>query len=138
MHVRSFDKQNFDELVVVFIGKVSTGKDWRENFDESLAVHQIRRTFPLSKFCAIWYLCDHGTVQKKEVQKKLSKHDGVKQPDDRPQRCTSNTSKHTKLELHVHIPASPNSLQSGKKSTQAKKKPVHTGKKSVQTNSDST
>ena len=79
--------------------------------------------------------------KRKKSRKKLSKHDGVEQPDDdRPQQCTStsNASKHTKMKLHVHIPASPNTSHNGKKSAQAKKKPVHTGKKSVQTDSDST
>ena len=28
----------------------------RENFDESLAIHQIRQTFPPPKFCAIRYI----------------------------------------------------------------------------------
>ena len=37
---QNFDEQNFDELIVVFIGKVLTGKIERENFDESLAVRQ--------------------------------------------------------------------------------------------------
>ena len=75
--------------------------------------------------------------RKKKSGKKQSMHDGVEQPDDdRPQQCTSNTSKHTKLNLYAS--ASPNSLHcNGKKSTQTKKKPVQTGKKSAQTNSNS-
>ena len=84
--------------------------------------------------CTIMVRC-----RKKKSNKKLSKHDGVKQPDDdRSHQCTSNTSKHSELELHVHIPPSPNSSHNGKKSTQAKKKTVHTGRKPVQTSSDST
>ena len=47
----SMSEQNFDELIVAFIGKVLTGKD----FDKSFAIHQIRQTFPPSKFCAIRY-----------------------------------------------------------------------------------
>ena len=54
-HVRNIDKQNFDELIVAFIGEVLTGKIERENFDESFAFRQIRQTFPLSKFCALRY-----------------------------------------------------------------------------------
>ena len=48
-HVRKFDKQNFDKSIVGFIGKIlATGKVRSENF-ESLAIHQICQTFPLSK-----------------------------------------------------------------------------------------
>ena len=47
-HFRKFDEQNFDELIVAFREKIG-----RENFDESLAIRQIRQTFPPSKFCAI-------------------------------------------------------------------------------------
>ena len=39
-HVRNFDEQNYDELIVAFIGKLLTGKIGRENFDELLAVRQ--------------------------------------------------------------------------------------------------
>ena len=39
-HIRNFDEQNLDELIVAFIGKVLTGKTEKENFDESLAVGQ--------------------------------------------------------------------------------------------------
>ena len=55
--VRKFDKQNFDELIVAFIGKVLTEKIGRENFDESLV---IRQTFPPSKFCAIYSIQQSG------------------------------------------------------------------------------
>ena len=48
-HVRNFDEQNFDELIVAFIGKVLTGKDWKENFDESLAVCQNSSDFSTVK-----------------------------------------------------------------------------------------
>ena len=48
-HVRNFDKQNFDELIVAFIGKVLTGKIERENFDESLAVRQNSSDFSTVK-----------------------------------------------------------------------------------------
>ena len=54
-HARNIDKQNFDELIVAFIGKVLTGKIERENFDESFTFRQIRQTFPPSKFCTIQY-----------------------------------------------------------------------------------
>ena len=43
VHARNFDEQNFDKLIVGFIGKALTGKGWkvgRENFDESLAIRQ--------------------------------------------------------------------------------------------------
>ena len=46
---RSFDEQNFDELIIAFIGKVLTGKVERENFDESLAVHQNSSDFSTVK-----------------------------------------------------------------------------------------
>ena len=41
-HVRNFDKQNFDKLIVAFIGKVLANREKikRENFDESFAIHQ--------------------------------------------------------------------------------------------------
>ena len=48
-HVRNFDEQNFDELIVAFIGKVLTGKIERENFDESLAVRQNSSDFSTVK-----------------------------------------------------------------------------------------
>ena len=58
MHVRNFDEQNFDKLIVAFIGKVLTGKIERENFDKSLAVCQNLSDFsiPPSKFGTIRYL----------------------------------------------------------------------------------
>ena len=48
-HVRNFDKQNFDELIVAFIGKVLTGKIERENFDELLTVRQNSSDFSTIK-----------------------------------------------------------------------------------------
>ena len=48
-HVRNFDEQKFDELIVAFIGKVLTGKIERENFDESLAVCQNSSDFSTVK-----------------------------------------------------------------------------------------
>ena len=35
---QKFDEQNFDEFIVVFIGKVLQRKGWKENFDESLII----------------------------------------------------------------------------------------------------
>ena len=49
------------QLLLIFcyaaplIGKVLTGKRWEGKTDESLAIHQIRQTFPPSKFCTIRY-----------------------------------------------------------------------------------
>ena len=46
-----FDKQNFDEFTVVFIGKLALGyKD--KLIDKLLAIQQIHQHFPLSNFCA--------------------------------------------------------------------------------------
>ena len=47
--MRNFDEQNFDESIVAFMGKVLTGKIERENFDESLAVHQNSSDFSTVK-----------------------------------------------------------------------------------------
>ena len=40
----NFDKQNFDKLIICFIGEEKVS---REKFNELLAIHQ---NFPLSKF----------------------------------------------------------------------------------------
>ena len=45
-----------DELIMGFIGETLEIKVCRENFDESLAIHQICQSFPLSNFCAIRYI----------------------------------------------------------------------------------
>ena len=45
----NFDEQNFDELIVSFIGKVLQGKIGRENFDELLAVRQNSSDFSTVK-----------------------------------------------------------------------------------------
>ena len=52
-HSQNFDKQNFDELLVGFIGKALREEDWRENLD-SLAIHQIRQ-FSTVKLELRWY-----------------------------------------------------------------------------------
>ena len=39
-HSRNFDEQNFDELMVAFIGNTLRGKVSVENFDESIANRQ--------------------------------------------------------------------------------------------------
>ena len=52
----NFDEQNFDKLIVGFIGDTLRGKVSSENFDETLAIHQICQSFPLTNFCAIQYL----------------------------------------------------------------------------------
>ena len=52
-HAQNFDEQNFDKLIVGFIGETLRGKVSRENFDESLAIAQICQTFPPSNFSAI-------------------------------------------------------------------------------------
>ena len=53
VRAQNFDEQNFDELIVGFIGNALAN---RENFDESLAVRQIRQSVPPSNFCAIRYI----------------------------------------------------------------------------------
>ena len=50
--IRNFDEQNFDELIVAFIGIVLTGKKTLTNRSPFV---KVRHTFPLSKFCAIRY-----------------------------------------------------------------------------------
>ena len=45
---QKFDDYNFDELIVGFIGKEKFGK---ENFDEFLAIRQIRLYFSPLQFC---------------------------------------------------------------------------------------
>ena len=46
---QKLDEQNFEELIVAFIGKVLTGKIERENFDELLAVRQNSSDFSTVK-----------------------------------------------------------------------------------------
>ena len=45
--------QNFDKLIVGFIGKILEKEVGRETFDKSVAVCQIHQTFPPSNFYAI-------------------------------------------------------------------------------------
>ena len=52
-HVRNFDEQIFDELIVAFIGKVLTGKLKGKTLTNCSLFVKIRQTFPSSKFCAI-------------------------------------------------------------------------------------
>ena len=48
-------KQNFDKLIVGFIGEILREKDSRENFDKSLAIHRICQSILPSNLCAIRY-----------------------------------------------------------------------------------
>ena len=49
--------KNFDKLIEAFIGKVLTGKIERENFDESLTVHQNSSDFSTIKvLCSTVYV----------------------------------------------------------------------------------
>ena len=57
LYSEKFDGKNFDESIVGFKGETLRDKGlYRENFDKSLAVHQICQNFPLSNLCAIQYV----------------------------------------------------------------------------------
>ena len=47
-HFRKFDEQNFDELIVTFIGKVLKGKDWKGKLWRI-----VRHSSNLSDFCTV-------------------------------------------------------------------------------------